>query len=132
MKSKKASRSRGISVGTMLRCADNTGAQEMEVISIKGYKGVMNRIPSAGIADLVMCAVKKGDPKMRHEVVMAVVIRQRRSYRRPDGIYVAFEDNAGVIVNEKFEPKGTEVKGPVAKEAVTRFSMIGKISSIVV
>lgn len=132
MKAKKASRSRGVCVGTMLKCADNSGAQKIKIIAVKGYRGVHRRIPAAGVGDVVVCAVKKGDPKMRHEVVTAVIIRQRRDYRRPDGMYVSFDDNAAVLINDKNEPRGTEVKGPVAKEAVTRFSMIGKISSIVV
>jgi large subunit ribosomal protein L14 len=80
----------------------------------------------------VKCSVKKGDVKIRKQVVNAVIIRQKAEYRRPNGLRVSFEDNAAVLVDDNFEPKGTEIKGPVAKEAVERFSSIGKIASMVV
>jgi large subunit ribosomal protein L14 len=81
---------------------------------------------------MIKAAVKEGNVKMRHQVVGAVIIRQRMEFQRPSGIRVSFDDNAAVIVDENGDPKGTEIKGPVAKEVVERFSSIGKISSIVV
>ena len=69
---------------------------------------------------------------MKKQVVHAVVIRQKKEFRRKTGIRVKFEDNAAILTNEDGEPRGTKIKGPVAKEAVERFSMIGKISKIVV
>ena len=132
MKPVKASVSRGLNVGSRLTCADNTGAKIIEIISVFGYKGVKRRQPAAGVADMIKVAVKEGDVKMRKQVANAVIIRQKAEYRRKDGMRVSFEDNAAVITDEKGEPKGTEIKGPVAKEAVERFSSIGKISSIVV
>merc|ERR550514_156337 len=65
----------------------------------------MNRLPSAAPGDMVMATVKKGKPELRKKVTPAVVIRQRRAFRRLDGTYVYFEDNAGVIVNQKGEMK---------------------------
>jgi large subunit ribosomal protein L14 len=62
----------------------------------------------------------------------AVVIRQKKEYRRPDGLRVSFEDNAMVIVNENNEPKGTEIKGPVAREVAERFPKIGSMATIIV
>ena len=56
----------------------------------------------------------------------------RKEYRRADGVRISFEDNAAVVVNEKFEPIGNIVKGPVAKEAIERFPTLGKIASIVI
>jgi len=102
------------------------------VIGVVGYKGVKRRYPKAGVADIVVASVKKGTPDMKKKVVRAVVIRQRMPYRRANGRRVAFEDNAAVIINEKGEPKGSEVKGPVAKEVGERFSKIVRIASIVV
>jgi large subunit ribosomal protein L14 len=84
------------------------------------------------VGDLVRASVKEGDIKIRKQVVHAVIVRQKQEYRRKDGMHVTFEDNAAIVTDEKGEPKGTIVKGPVAKEAVERFSSIGKISSIVV
>ncbi|MEM5804388.1 MAG: 50S ribosomal protein L14 [Candidatus Aenigmatarchaeota archaeon] len=132
MKAVSASVTRCLQVGSRLRCIDNTGADIVEIIAVKKYKGVKRRKPMAGVADLVSVAVKKGDPKIRHEVVDAVIVRQRKEYRRMNGMRVSFEDNACVLVNEKGDVKGTRVKGPVAKEAVERFSGIAKISTMVV
>ncbi len=132
MKAIKASVSRGLCTGSRLVCADNTGAKTLEIITIKGYKGVKRRKPKGGVADQVKCAVKDGVVKMRHQMVDAVIVRQKAEYRRANGLRVCFEDNAAVLVNEKGETIGTQIKGPVAKEAVERFSSIGKISSMVI
>lgn len=132
MKSITAKLTRGLETGSNLKCADNSGAQIIRIIAVKGAHGVARRRPSAGIADMVVTAVKKGDPKMRHEVVMAVIVRTAMQYKRPSGLHVSFEDNAAVLVNEKGEPRGTRIKGPIAKEVVERWSAIGKIASMVV
>jgi large subunit ribosomal protein L14 len=115
-----------------LVCADNTGARELEIIAVIGYKGVRRRYPSAGVGDMVVVSVKKGTPDIRKQVHYAVIIRQRKEYRRPDGTRVKFEDNAAVIVDPKGNPKGTEIRGPVAREAAERFPKIGSIATIVV
>ena len=115
-----------------LVCADNSGAKELELLSVKGYKGRLRRIPKAGIGDVIICSVKKGKEKIRKTVVYAVVVRQKKEYKRMDGTRVKFEDNAAVLVNPKtFEPQGTEIRSVIAKEVVERFSAIGKIASIV-
>ncbi|MEM5853056.1 MAG: 50S ribosomal protein L14 [Candidatus Aenigmatarchaeota archaeon] len=132
MKAVRASVTKALNVGSYVNCADNTGAKILQIISVLGYKGVRRRKPKAGVGDVVKCSVKKGDVKMRKQIVTAVIIRQKAEYRRPNGLRVKFEDNAAVIVDDNFEPKGTEIKGPVAKEAVERFSSIGKIASMVV
>ena len=132
MKAISASMTKGVQVGSKLKCADNSGAKILEVISVRGFRGRRRTRPSAGVADLVACKVKSGVENVRHEVLQAVVIRQRKEYKRLDGMRVSFEDNAGVIVTEKFEPKGTLVKGPIAKVAIERFPIIGKVASIVV
>lgn len=132
MKAVKASITKAIPVGTYLVCADNSGAKILQVISVMGYKGVKRRHPAAGVASMIKASVKEGDVKIRKQVVNAVIIRQKAEYRRMNGMRISFEDNAAIITDEKGEVKGTEVKGPVAKEAVERFSSIGKIASIVV
>ena len=96
------------------------------------YHGVHRRYPSGGIGDLIVVSVKKGTPEMRKQVLWAVIIRQRRPFRRPDGTMVAFEDNAAVITTNEGEVKGTEIKGPVAREAAERWAQIAaKASNIV-
>lgn len=132
MKPVSASITKSLQLKSRLVCADNSGAKELEIISVKGYKGHKRRLPRAGVGDVVICSVKKGKEKLRKEVVYAVVVRQKQAYRRPDGIRVSFEDNAAILVNPKtFEPQGTEIRTVIAKEVVERFSPIGKIASMV-
>lgn len=107
----------GLPVGAVMNCADNSGASNLYVISVCGYGGRLNRMPKAGPGDMVMASVKKGKPELRKKVMNAVVVRQRKAWRRREGLFIYFEDNAGVIVNPKGEMKGSSVLGPVAKEA---------------
>ncbi|MBI2084413.1 MAG: 50S ribosomal protein L14 [Candidatus Aenigmarchaeota archaeon] len=132
MKGVKASVVRGLKVGSLLTCADNSGAKVLRIISVSGYKGKRKRMPSAGIGMMIKITVKAGDPKVRKQMFNAVIVRQRQEYRRLDGMRVTFADNAAVLTDEDGAPKGTEVKGPIAKEVVERFSAIGKIATIVV
>lgn len=132
MKAVRASITKALNVGSYLNCADNTGAKLVQIIAVMGYKGIRKRQPKAGVADMIKITVKEGDVKIRKQMANAVIIRQRAEYRRLDGLRVSFEDNAAVLTDEKGNPKGTEIKGPVAKEAIERFSPIGKVSSIVV
>merc|ERR1712091_38828 len=108
--------SMALPVAAVMNCADNTGAKSLYVIAVAGIKGRLNRLPSAASGDLVMASVKKGKPELRKKVLPAVVVRQSKAYRRKDGTFLYFEDNAGVIVNNKGEMKGSAVTGPVAKE----------------
>ncbi len=132
MKAISASVTRNLPVGAKLICADNTGAKILQIISVRGYKGRRRMKPSAGVASLVTCRVYKGEEKVRHEIFKAVIIRQRKEYKRPDGIRISFSDNAAVIVDDKLEPKGTLIKGPVAREVVERFPTMGKIAGMIV
>jgi len=132
MKAVKANVTKALNVGSYLVCADNTGAKLLQIIAVLGYKGRRRRIPRAGVGDMIKVVVKEGDVKLRKQIFNAVIIRQKKEYRRVDGTRISFEDNAAVLVNEEGEPKGTEIKGPVAREVVERFSSIGKIATIVV
>jgi large subunit ribosomal protein L14 len=123
---------RALTAGSRMVCADNTGAKELELIAVKGLKGVLNRYPSAGVGDMIIASVKKGKPEMKRQVVIAVIIRQRKQYSRANGNKIRFEDNAAVIIGEDGLPKGTEIKGPVAREAVDKWNKIGAIANIVV
>lgn len=123
---------RALNAGAKIECVDNTGARTVEIISVKKYRGVKNRMPRAGIGDMCVVSVKKGTPEMRKQILYAVIVRQKKEFRRPDGLRVGFEDNAVVIVDEKGIPKGTDIKGPVAREAAERFPKIGTTASIIV
>ncbi|RLI73434.1 50S ribosomal protein L14 [Candidatus Heimdallarchaeota archaeon] len=124
--------SKGVSVGTRLTCADNTGAKVIEIIAVKGFKGRLNRYPTASIGDMVIVSVKKGTPQMRRQVLPAIVIRQRKMYRRPNGLWVQFEDNAAVISSPEGSPRGSEIRGPVAKEAAERWPRVAHAASTIV
>lgn len=132
MKALRARVTKTLGVGSHLKCDDNSGARELMIIGVVGYKGVRSRVPKAGVGDMVICSVKKGDPKMVGTIVKAVIVRQRKEYRRYAGYRVMFEDNAAVVVNEDGVPVGTEIKGIVAREAVERYPKIAAISQGVV
>lgn len=123
---------RGLSAGSRADCADNTGAKIVQIITVPHYHGTHRRYPCAGIGDMLVVSVKKGSPEMRRQVFYAVVIRQRRPYRRSDGMMIAFEDNAVVITTPEGEVKGTDIKGPVAKEAAERWPRVAALASIIV
>ncbi len=132
MKATSSSKGKAIQPGSVLKCADNSGANLLEVIAVMGYKGKRRAKPTGGIADLVVCRVKSGNEKVRHQVFKTVIVRQRKEYKRPSGMRVQFEDNAGVLVNDKYDPTASMIKGPIAREVVERFKTVGKIASTVV
>lgn len=123
---------RGLPVGARLECIDNTGAKIVEIVMTPNLKGTHRRYPKAGIGDLVIVSVKKGAADMRRQLFKAVIVRQRRPFRRSDGTMVQFEDNAAVIVTETGETKGSMIKGPVALEAAERYPKIASNASIIV
>lgn len=101
---------------TMLKVADNTGAKVVQCLKVLGG----TRARYAEIGDVIVVAVKEAEPRKqvkKHEVVRAVIIRQKKNFRRSDGSYIRFDDNAVVILEGKTkEPKGKRIFGPVAKE----------------
>ena len=123
---------RGVQQETELTVIDNTGAKVISIITVPSYHGVSRRIPKAGVGDFVIASVKKGPPAIRSQIVFAVIVRQKRPYRRPDGTMVFFEDNAAVLVTDTGETKGTDIKGPVAREAADRWPRIAATASTIV
>jgi len=123
---------RGLPTGARLNCIDNTGAKVVQIIMTPKLKGVHRRYPTAGVGDLVVVSVKKGAADMKRQILKAVVVRQRRPFRRPDGTMVQFEDNAAVLVTDTGETKGTMIKGPVAIEAAERWPKISSLASTIV
>lgn len=133
MKASRSSITKGLNQGSFVATCDNSGAKLVRVVSVKLAKTVKRRISSAGIGDLILVSVKKGTKEMRKQVVFAVPVRQKREYRRPNGMRIKFEDNAVVILkDDKGNPKGTLLKGPVAKEAAERWPGIAKLSKVIV
>lgn len=100
---------------TRLRVADNTGAKELLCIRVLG--GSKRRY--AGLGDLIVATVKDAIPGgnvKKGEVVKAVIVRTKKQYRRPDGSYIKFDENAAVILKGDGEPRGTRIFGPVGRE----------------
>lgn len=132
MKSLGSHITKGLLVGTRLLCHDNSGAREIQIIGVLRNSTTRKRVPSAGIGNLIIASVKKGNPDMKKKIVRAVVIRQRKEFRRPNGLRVSFEDNAAVLITEDGLPVGTEIKGVVAKEVAERYPKVAAISPGVV
>ena len=133
MKAIKANITNGLQVGSYLNTCDNSGAKVLKITGVKRKKTVKGRIPGAGVGDMIIAAVKKGRPDMRKTVVYAIIVRQKKEYRRPDGTRVTFEDNAAVVLkDDKGNPKGTIFKGPVAKESANKWPAVAKVANMVV
>lgn len=129
----KARITRALPVGCKIETCDNSGAKIIKVFTVVGLKTTKGRIGSCGIGDMVMASVLSGKPEMRKQVVYAVIVRQRKEYRRADGIRVKFEDNSAVVMkDDKGNPKGTIFKGAIAKEACERWPGIAKIANVVI
>ncbi|MGF7049778.1 large subunit ribosomal protein L14 [Paenibacillus sp. DS2015] len=100
---------------TRLHVADNSGAKELMCIRVLGGTGRR----TAAIGDMIVCAVKQATPGgvvKKGDVVKAVVVRTKRTVRRKDGSYIAFDENAAVVVKDDKSPRGTRIFGPVARE----------------
>lgn len=133
MKALKANITKALPVGAYVETCDNSGAKIVKLFSVIGHKTRKGKKPAAGVGDLVMVAVKRGKPDMRKQVVFAIVVRQKKEYRRTNGMRIKFEDNAVVVLkDEKGNPKGTIFKGPIAKEVADRWPAVAKIASIIV
>ena len=133
MKAIKAKVTRSLPVCARMPAVDNSGAKRIRIFNVYKIKTVKGRIAAAGVSDLIMANVLKGKPEMKKKSVLGVIIRQKKEYRRKDGTRVKFEDNAAVIVKDnKGNPQGTLIKGPVAKEVCERWPGIAKIASIIV
>jgi large subunit ribosomal protein L14 len=133
MKAISSSICKSLNTGSIIPTCDNSGAKLLKITSVKRAKTVKGRSPSAGVGMMVTASVKKGRPDMRKKVVFAVIVRQKKEYRRVNGLRVKFEDNAAIVAkDEKGNPKGTIFKGPIAKEACTKWPGIAKVASIIV
>lgn len=104
-----------IQAGTILKSADNSGAKVIQCIKVLG--GTRRRY--AALGDIIVGAVKEAEPRKgvkKHDVVKAVIVRQKKPFRRPDGTYISFSDNAVVVLGTEKEPKGGRILGPISRE----------------
>ena len=133
MKPISAVRTMALNIGAVVTVADNSGAKIARITGVKRGKGTKGRQQCAGIADHVKVSIRKGLPEMKGQVLDAVVVRQKKEWRRLTGERVSFEDNAVVIIkDEKGDPKGTQIKGPIAREVNERWPGVAKIAGVIV
>ncbi|MEM0465229.1 MAG: uL14 family ribosomal protein [Candidatus Pacearchaeota archaeon] len=129
MKGVAAKLTNGLNIGSYVLASDNSGARIVKITGVIGGKTKRGRQQYAKVGDWVKVSVKKGDPKMKGIVFDAVIIRQKKPYRRKTGERVAFQDNAvALLKDEKGNPKGTQIKGPIAREAAERWPFLAKIA----
>jgi large subunit ribosomal protein L14 len=131
----KARVSKGLHIGSLIKAVDNSGAKLVRIVSVIGGRGKTRRKRQVGcgVADLVKVSVREGNPELKKQVHHAVIIRQRMPYRRLTGERVAFEDNACVLLkDEKGNPAGSLIKGPIAREVAERWPFVAKIASLIV
>ena len=132
MKAIAAKVTRGLNIGSLVIAADNSGARIVRIVSVKRGKGTRGRQQSAKIGDWVKVSVRKGNPEMKGKVFDAVIIRQRKPYRRNTGERIAFSDNAvALLKDDKGNPKGTQIKGPVSRDSADRWPQVGKIAQFI-
>jgi large subunit ribosomal protein L14 len=132
MKAISARATRGLNVGATMIASDNSGARIVRITGVKKGKTTKKRQQYAKIGDWVKVSVRAGKPDMKGQVFDAVVIRQKKPYRRVTGERVAFEDNAvALLKDDKGNPKGTQIKGPVAREVQERWQSVSKIAQFV-
>lgn len=104
-----------IQAESRLKVGDNTGAKELLCIKVLGG----SRRKYATVGDIIVCTVKEASPGgvvKKGDIVRAVVVRTAKEIRRPDGSYIRFDENSGVIINDAGQPRGTRIFGPVARE----------------
>ncbi len=132
MKAINAKVTRGLNIGSKVLAADNSGARIVRITSVVHGKSKKGRQQYAKVADWVKVSVRAGKPDMKGVVFDAVVIRQKKPYRRKTGERVCFEDNAvALLKDDKGNPKGTQIKGPVAREVQERWSSVAKLAQFV-
>ena len=132
MKAISARATRGLNIGSLILAADNSGARVVRIVGVKRGKVSKGTQQYAKIGDWIKVSVRAGKPEMKGEVFDAIIIRQRKPYKRKTGERVMFEDNAAALLkDDKGNPKGTQIKGPVAREVAERWKAVGKIAQYV-
>lgn len=132
MKAISAAVTRGLNIGSQCVAADNSGARIVRITGVVHGKSRKGRQQFAKVGDWVKVSVRAGKPEMKGVLFDAVVIRQRMAYRRLTGERVMFEDNAvALLKDEKGNPKGTMIKGPVAREIHERWKEVAKLAPFV-
>ena len=128
----------GLVTGSKVLIADNSGAKIAQIICCDRYHTRLRRLGQATVGDLVTVTIKKASKvELRGTIQKAVIVRQKKIFRRLDGTRLCFEDpkgvgGAGVLVTKDGDPKGTEIRGPIAREAAEMFPRLASISSLII
>jgi large subunit ribosomal protein L14 len=122
----------GVQNGSKILITDNSGAKIAQIINVDHSKTRLRRLPKATVGSTCTVTIKKGRPELRGNILKAVIVRQKMIYKRVDGTRLCFEDNAGVIITKEGDPRGTEIRGPIAREAAERFPRLASISSLII
>ena len=132
MKPISARATRGLNIGSKVLASDNSGARIVRIVGVERGKVGKGTQQYAKVADHVKVSVRAGKPEMKGEVFDAVIVRQKKPFRRKTGERVMFEDNAVALLKDtKGNPKGTQIKGVVAREVTERWKAVGKIAQFV-
>ncbi|MEM1535878.1 MAG: uL14 family ribosomal protein [Candidatus Pacearchaeota archaeon] len=133
MKAVAARITKALNLGSLVEVVDNSGAKLARIVAVKKGKSRKGRQIACGVGDLIKVSVREGAKELRKQVFWAVVVRQKKAYRRATGERIAFESNGIVLLkDEDGNPKGTQIKGPIAKEAADRWPFVAKIASMIV
>lgn len=133
MKGVAAKLTKGLNLGSYALASDNSGARIVKIVGVVGGKSKKGRQQYAKIGDHVKISVRKGNPEIISQIFDAVIIRQKKPFRRNTGERVAFLDNAVCLLkDEKGNPKGTQIKGPIAKEVADKWPFLAKIAKFIV
>ncbi len=132
MKAISARATRGLNIGSQMEATDNSGARIVRIVGVKKAKAKKGMQTPAKIADWVKVSVRSGNPKMKGEVFDAIIVRQKQAWRRNTGERVCFKDNAVVLLkDDKGNPKGTQIKGAIAREVQERWKEVAKLASVI-
>jgi large subunit ribosomal protein L14 len=133
MKAMSAKISKGLNLGCYLNTADNSGARIVKIVAVKRGKGRKGRQMKCGVGDLIRVSVRKGASEMKGQVFFAVVVRQKKEYRRKTGERISFADNAAVLLKDiDGNPKGTQIKGAIAREVSNKWPFIARLAKIII
>jgi len=124
--------SAGLCNGSRVLITDNSGAKIAQIINVDHFKTRLKRLPKASVGDVCTVTIKKGRPELRGNILKCVIVRQKMIFRRKDGTRLCFEDNAGVLISKEGDPRGTEIRGPIAREAAEQFPRLASISSLII
>jgi large subunit ribosomal protein L14 len=128
----KSRTSYGLQNGSKVNITDNSGAKIAQIINVDHRNTRLRRLPKATVGDIVTVTVKKGKSELRGNIMKAVIVRQKMIYRRINGQRLCFEDNAAVLITKEGDPKGSELRGPIAREAAETWPRLASLASLII